>query len=168
MKIPGKIRKKDWISFSSWKNLLNYALKSCLKVLQPKQQRFNLIFLQSYWKLYLIKHDREILWNLSFKTWIISLNCFLHSANLCFKLWKIILDQRSSCLHPTCWPHFKQTSHFVLYFCFSFPEVPRHLFNPLSAPSLSPGVNECNLWFVNWFRLLQSLAKPQIWSYYIV
>ena len=123
MKIPWKIRKKDWISFSSWKNLLNYALKSCLKVLQPKQQRFNLIFLPSYWKLYLRKHDRKILWNLSFKTWIISLNCFLHLANLCFKLWKIILDQRSSGLHPYSWPHFKQTSHSVFYFCFSFPVV---------------------------------------------
>ena len=131
MKIPWKIRKKDWISFSSWKNLLNYALKSCLKVLQPKQQRFNLTFLLSYWKLYLIKHDRKILSNLSFKTWIISLNCFLHSAaNLCFELWKIILDQRSSSPQPAFWPHLKETSHFVWYFCFSFPGVSQHPFNP--------------------------------------
>ena len=137
MKISWKIRKKDWISFSSWKNLLNYALKSCLKVLQPKQQRFNLIFLSSYWKLYFIKHDRKILWNLSFKTWIISLNSFLHLDNLCFKLWKIILDQRSSGLHPTFRPHLKQTSPSVFYFCFSFPVVSQHRFNPLSASSLA-------------------------------
>ena len=140
MKIPWKIRKKDWISFSSWKNLLNYALKSCLKVLQPKQQRFNLIFLQSYWKLYLIKHDRKILWNLSFKTWIISLNCFLHCrTNLCFKLWKIILDESWEVILP---PRHFLTSFktnfslcFIFLFQFSFSSS-QHLSNPLSAPSL--------------------------------
>ena len=122
--------------FQILKKILNYALKSCLKVLQPKQQRFNLIYLQSYWKLYLIKHDRKILWNLSFKTWIISLNCFLHSANLCFKLWKIILDQRSSHLQLTFWPHSESKLCFI-YFSFSFPAtVSQHLFNPLSASSL--------------------------------